>query len=76
MPSTAGPVAQAGYGAILALWPSAASPAAFAARYGLKSLTVKVLVPVSDAEGIDSLSLNPDTVVDTWTRLAKLDAKA
>jgi pyruvate, water dikinase len=28
------------------------------------------------AEGIDSLSLNPDTVVDTWTRLAKLDAKA
>jgi pyruvate,water dikinase len=28
------------------------------------------------AEGIDSLSLNPDTVVDTWTRLAKLDATA
>ena len=27
------------------------------------------------AEGIDTLSLNPDTVVDTWTRLAKLDAR-
>ena len=23
------------------------------------------------AEGIESLSLNPDTVVDTWLRLAK-----
>jgi pyruvate, water dikinase len=26
-------------------------------------------------EGIDTLSLNPDTVVDTWTRLAELGAK-
>ena len=23
-------------------------------------------------QGIESMSLNPDTVVDTWTRLAKL----
>jgi pyruvate, water dikinase len=28
------------------------------------------------AEGIDTLSLNPDTVVDTWTRLAELGTKA
>jgi pyruvate,water dikinase len=28
------------------------------------------------AEGIDSLSLNPDTVVETWTRLAQLADKA
>jgi len=26
-------------------------------------------------EGIESVSLNPDTVVDTWLRLAKLKAK-
>ena len=26
------------------------------------------------AEGIESLSLNPDTVVDTWLRLAKTKA--
>jgi pyruvate,water dikinase len=25
-------------------------------------------------EGIESVSLNPDTVVDTWLRLAKLKA--
>ena len=28
------------------------------------------------AEGIESLSLNPDTVVDTWLRLAKSKASA
>ena len=27
-------------------------------------------------EGIDSMSLNPDTVVETWTRLGQLVAKA
>jgi len=27
-------------------------------------------------EGIESVSLNPDTVVDTWLRLAKLKASA
>jgi pyruvate, water dikinase len=27
------------------------------------------------AEGIDTLSLNPDTVVDTWIRLGELGAK-
>jgi pyruvate,water dikinase len=27
-------------------------------------------------EGIDSVSLNPDTVVDTWLRLANADAAA
>jgi len=26
------------------------------------------------AEGIESVSLNPDTVVDTWLRLAKIKA--
>ncbi len=26
-------------------------------------------------EGIDSISLNPDTVVDTWLKLAKSKAK-
>ena len=26
------------------------------------------------AEGIDSMSLNPDTVVETWTRLGQLNA--
>ena len=25
-------------------------------------------------QGIDTMSLNPDTVVDTWTRLGKLSA--
>ena len=28
------------------------------------------------AEGIDSMSLNPDTVVETWTRLGQLTASA
>ena len=27
------------------------------------------------AEGIDTLSLNPDTVVETWVRLGELSAK-
>ena len=27
-------------------------------------------------QGIESVSLNPDTVVDTWLRLAKAKAKA
>jgi pyruvate,water dikinase len=29
---------------------------------------------VADAEGIESMSLNPDTVVETWLHLAKAAA--